>query len=116
MARYRFTAYENDTQPRFLVIWDLQWQVLDCRRLGPATDLSGAMAATIERLAGEGWQAEGTPKYSFVFIRRELERRLVMLTRRDATAPLYNRFRRFARKCDNRQQCAAGMCPLTMQQ
>jgi hypothetical protein len=83
MARYRFTAYENDTQPRYLVIWDLQWHVLDCQRLEPATDLSGAMAATIERLAGEGWQAEGTAKYGFVFIRREDERRLVMLTRRD---------------------------------
>lgn len=58
MARYRFTAYENDTEPRYLVIWDLQWHVLDCQHLEPATDLSGAMAATIERLAGEGWPAK----------------------------------------------------------
>ena len=26
MARYRFTANENDTQARYVVIWPLQWQ------------------------------------------------------------------------------------------
>jgi hypothetical protein len=41
------------------------------------------MAATIDRLSGEGWQAEATPEYGFVFIRREAERRLLMLTPRD---------------------------------
>lgn len=30
-------------------------------RLEPAADLSGAMAASIARLASEGWQAEATP-------------------------------------------------------
>jgi hypothetical protein len=59
MARYRFTVYENDTQPRYLIIWGLQWRVLGCQHLEPATDLSGVMAATIERLTGEGWQADG---------------------------------------------------------
>src|SRR5258708_4352282 len=42
---------------------------LSARRLEPATDLSGAMAATLDRLVGEGWQAEATPEYGFVFIR-----------------------------------------------
>jgi hypothetical protein len=41
------------------------------------------MAATIERLAGDGWQAEGGAEYGFVFIRRKGERRLLMLTPRD---------------------------------
>ena len=66
-----------------MVLWDLHWQVLDCERLEPAADLSGAMAAAIERMAGAGWQAEATPEYGFVFIRREAERRLLMLTPRD---------------------------------
>ena len=48
-----------------------------------ATDLSIAMAAAIERLEGEGWQVEGSAEYGFVFIRRETERRLLMLTPRD---------------------------------
>jgi hypothetical protein len=45
--------------------------------------------ATIERLEGEGWQAESSAEYGFVFIRREPERRLLMLTPRNpySTAP-----------------------------
>jgi hypothetical protein len=83
MGRYRFTAYKNDSQPRYVVLYDMQHQVIEVQRLEPASDLSGAMAATIERLSGEGWQAEGTLEYGFVFIRRAGERRLLMLTERD---------------------------------
>jgi hypothetical protein len=38
------------------------------------------MAAAIDRLEAEGWQAEGSAEYAFVFIRREGERRLLALT------------------------------------
>ena len=96
MGRYRFIAYQNDRQPRYIVVWDLQWQVIACERLDPTADLSGAMAATLGQLAAQGWQAEGTPEYGFVFIRREGERRLLMLTPRDpysATAQSFSPFR-----------------------
>ena len=83
MARYTFPTYDRAPTPRYVVLWDLHWHVLECQHLEPATDLSGAMTAAIERLAGEGWQAEATPEYGFVFIRREGERRLLMLTPRD---------------------------------
>jgi hypothetical protein len=83
MGRYTFPAFVKANRPRYIVIWDLQWQVIESQRLEPATDLPGAMAATIERLAGEGWQAEATPEYGFVFIRCQGERRLLMLTPRD---------------------------------
>jgi hypothetical protein len=75
MGRYTFPAFNKSLTPRYVVLWDLQWRVIECQRLEPAADLSGAMAATIERLAREGWQAEATPEYGFVFIRREIERR-----------------------------------------
>jgi hypothetical protein len=89
MARYTFPAFNNGSTPRYVVVWDMRWHVLACQRLEPAADLSGAMAATIDRLANEGWQAEATPEYGFVFIRRDGERRLLMLTPRDPydTAP-----------------------------
>jgi hypothetical protein len=64
-------------------MWVLHWRVLECRRLEPAVDLAGAMAAAIQRLKDEGWHPERSPEYSFVFIRRETERRLLMLTPRD---------------------------------
>jgi hypothetical protein len=83
MGRYTFPAYNKSRTPSYVVLWDLHWHVLDCQRLEPAADLSGAMAAAIERLEAEGWRAEGGAEYGFVFIRREGERRLLTLTSRD---------------------------------
>ena len=56
----------------YVVVWDLHWHALECQRLEPAADLSDAMAAAIERLDGEGWQAEATPEYGFVLLIRRL--------------------------------------------
>ena len=95
MARYTFPAFTTSTRPRYLVLWDLQWQLLEVERLAPAADLSGAMAAAIARLEVKGWQAEATPEYGFVFVRREAERRLLIMTPRnphDATAQSFSPF------------------------
>jgi hypothetical protein len=83
MGRYTFLAFNRAPTPRYVVLWDLHWHVLECQRLEPAADLLGAMAATLDRLTGDGWKAEATPEYGFVFIRREIERRLLMITPRD---------------------------------
>ena len=95
MGRYTFPAFNTATTPRYVVVWDLHWHVLECQRLEPAADLSGAMAATIERLEVEGWQAEATPEYGFVFIRNGTERRLVMLTPRDPCSTALQSFSPF---------------------
>jgi hypothetical protein len=94
MGRYTFPAFDTATTPRYVVVWDLAWQVIDCQRVEPAADLSGAMAATIERLSRDGWEAEATPEYGFVFVRRESERCL-MLTPRDPYATAPQSFSRF---------------------
>jgi hypothetical protein len=96
MARYRFPAFNSTSAPRYVVLWDLHWQVLDCRCLEPAADLSGEMAAAIDRIAADGWKAEATPEYGFVFIRNGADRRLLMLTPRNprsAAAQSFNPFR-----------------------
>jgi len=54
MGRYTFPAFNTTPTPRCVVLWNLHWHVLDRQRREPAADLSGAMAATIERLKGEG--------------------------------------------------------------
>jgi hypothetical protein len=36
MARYRFTAYKNDTQPRYMVVLGDAAGIIDCQRLDPA--------------------------------------------------------------------------------
>jgi len=43
----------------------------------------GAMTTSIERLAVEGWRAESEPRFGFVFITKESDRRLLILTPRD---------------------------------
>ena len=83
MGRYAFPAFDRAHTPRYLVLWDLHWHPLECQCLKPAVDLSRAMAASLERLASDGWIAEATPEYGFVFIRREGERRLLILSSRD---------------------------------
>jgi hypothetical protein len=83
MSRYTFPAFKNASTTRCLACYDLQWSLVDCRYLEPGADLSAAMAAALERLSGEGWQAEGGVEYGFVFIRRGNERRLLVLTPRD---------------------------------
>jgi len=96
MGRYTFPAFTTSRQPRYVVLWDLHWQVLEVQRMEPAADLSVAMAAAIARLEDEGWQAEATAEYGFVFVRREAERRLLMLTERDpasTAAQSFNPFR-----------------------
>jgi len=98
MARYRFIAFSKSTTPRYLVVWDLAWTLIHCQRLSPASDLGVAMAAAIARLAGDGWEPEGETDYGFVFIRREGERRLLMLTPRDPNNPTLQSFDPFHRK------------------
>jgi hypothetical protein len=96
MARYRFHAFNNASTPRYVVVWDIHWHVMACQCLKPRADLTGAMAAAIERLKADGWQAEGSAEYGFVFIRRGDDRRLLALTERnpyDMTPQSFSPFR-----------------------
>jgi hypothetical protein len=83
MGRYKFIAYARSTTSRYIVVWSLQWQVIDCQKVAPHRDLSAAMTETLRRLEAQGWEAEGDTPYGFAFIRRQGERRLLMLTARD---------------------------------
>ncbi len=71
MRRSRFSVYATANEPRWIVLYGPQHQVLDCQRLEPAADLSGAMSAAIDRLSAEGWQhgkAMLVPGYSWIQI------------------------------------------------
>ena len=83
MGRYKFIAYEKTATPRYVVVYGLQWQIIDSRRLEPHADLFAAMTSAMQQLASEGWEPEGGALYGFVFIRRLGERRMLMLTPRD---------------------------------
>jgi hypothetical protein len=83
MARYHHNVYTNCRTARYIVLFDLQWQIIECQRLKSSIDLRNAMTSTIDRLAKEGWTAEGTSKFGFVFLNCAGARRLLILTERD---------------------------------
>jgi hypothetical protein len=83
LAYYHHNVYARSKTPRYLVVFDLQWKIVQCQRLEPLTDLKPAMTATIERLSEEGWIPEGEPRFGFVFLIRDYIRRLLILTERD---------------------------------
>ncbi len=41
MAHYAFPAFNTSTRPRYVVLWDLHWQLLDVQRLEAAADFAG---------------------------------------------------------------------------
>jgi hypothetical protein len=83
MGRYKFIAYQKSPTPRYIVVYGPQRQIIDTQRIEPNADLFAAMTSAMQRLATEGWEAEGDARYGFVFIRRRGERRLLTLTPRD---------------------------------
>jgi hypothetical protein len=83
MARYHHNVYASAKTPRYVVIFDLQWKIIECQRLEPAADLRSAMATTIDRLVSESWELEGNIRFGFVFLNRNGTRRLLILSERD---------------------------------
>jgi hypothetical protein len=82
MARIR-TLRSKFKTPHFIVVWDLQWQVLQCERLELGSDLDAALDLAVGQLEGQGWRRENAAEFAFVFVSRGTERRLVTLTARD---------------------------------
>jgi hypothetical protein len=93
MARYNHNVYASTKTPRYLVVFDLQWQIIECHRLESCADMESGMTTAIQRLGEEGWQPESTPRFGFVFLNRNGIRRLLILTERD---PYDNRAQTFS--------------------
>jgi hypothetical protein len=83
MGHCPYQVYAKAATPRWIAVFGLRWQHIESQRLERGADLASAMAAAIERLAGEGWQIEAEPRFGFAFIQRHGDRRLLMLTPRD---------------------------------
>jgi hypothetical protein len=83
MPRYQHNVYAGANTPRYVVVFDLQWQIIECERLEPSADLRSAMTTAINRLVSNGWKLESTVKFGFVFLNRDGVRRLLILTERD---------------------------------
>jgi len=83
MARYHHNVYASANTARYLVLFDLQWKVIECTRLEPSVDLATSMATALQRFVGEGWHPESAPRFGFVFLTRNGTRRLLILTERN---------------------------------
>jgi hypothetical protein len=83
MPRNRYGGFVAEHNRGFLVAFNLQWQVLEVRRIDPAVGAAAALQAFISEFEVEGWCAEGEPRYGFVFMRRGRERILIEATPRD---------------------------------
>jgi hypothetical protein len=83
MGRYHHDVYMSASTPRYLVLFDLQWKVIEYQRLEPCADLHRAMTTTLNQLVRDGWELGSTVKFGFVFLNRNGTRRLLILTERD---------------------------------
>lgn len=83
MARYHHNVYASAKTARYVVLFDLQWKIIECQRLEPAASLTSALTTAVQRWIDEGWQPESVPKFGFVFLNRNGVRRLLILTERD---------------------------------
>ena len=70
MRRTRHDIYANAATKRYVVVWTIHWQVVECEPVAAGKDLRRAMAATIERLAADGWQIESDTAHGFAFVNR----------------------------------------------
>jgi hypothetical protein len=83
MGRTRRNVFATSRARHYVIVWDLQWQVMDCRRLEAGADLRAALTEILAELERDGWKAESNGEFGFVFVRRLEQRRLVTVTARD---------------------------------
>jgi hypothetical protein len=69
--------------------------IISVETIKPREDASLALASSLERMAADGWHAECSPEFGFVFVRRGVDRMLVIVTGRDPHAPAAQTFSPF---------------------
>jgi hypothetical protein len=77
------------THPHWLVVSNMQGQILECKFLEPGADLWAALARTMDHLTSEGWTIEDDGRLGDFFCCRDGERRFVHLRPTDPAAPPY---------------------------
>ena len=83
MSRYVPHLFAADRRRRYIVVWSLQWAIIERTELEANSNFDAAMAMALRRWALQGWEAEGEYDYGFAFLRKDRERRLMAITPRD---------------------------------
>ncbi len=95
MPRNRYAGFFDEHDRGFLVAFDLNWRVIEARRVDPAIGASRALETFIIELKIQGWNCEGKTTYGFVFMSRGRERILVEATPRDPSDKALQSFNPF---------------------
>jgi hypothetical protein len=95
MGRVRRHVFASSSAQHYIVVWDLQWQIIAVARPRRGDDLRAALTAALLRLERDGWAQESTGDFGFAFVSRADERRLVMITARDPFASAAQSFSPF---------------------
>ena len=68
---------------RWLIVWDMQFNLLDSTELAPHTDLAALMRHTAQQWSESGWVVESDARYGSFFCHRAGERRLIAISAAD---------------------------------
>jgi hypothetical protein len=74
------------SKPRWLIVWDMQFNVLDSTELAPYTDLAEVMRGAAQRRRDEGWCVESDARFGSFFCHRDGMRVLVAISAADPAA------------------------------
>ncbi len=94
--RVNHNPYADSRTPHYLVLRDMQRNIIEFESVPAHADLRAAMERVISRLATLGWEPESDAAYGFVFLRKPGERCELALTARhphDESHQGFNPFR-----------------------
>ena len=75
----------RNAKPCWLVVWDMQFNLLDSTELPPFADLEAVMRQAASRWRTQGWTIESDARFGSFFCHRAGERRLIAVSAADPT-------------------------------
>jgi hypothetical protein len=85
--RDRYNPSGPSSKPRWLIVWDMHFQLLDSTELAPYTDPVQVLAQAVEQWRSQGWVIESDARYGSFFCHRAGVRRLIAISAADPMLP-----------------------------
>jgi len=78
-----YNPLKPSAKPRWLIVWDMQFNVLDSTELAPFADLVAAMDRQAKQWQELGWTIESDARFGSFFCHRAGIRRLIAISAND---------------------------------
>jgi hypothetical protein len=85
--REPYNPLGTSPKPRWLIVWDMQFNVLDSTELAPYTDLAEVMQQAARLRREQGWSVESDARFGSFFCHREGSRVLIAISAADPSTP-----------------------------